>query len=451
MIPKAAFCHTIVTIKTIHSAKRPFNGIVYSFTDMGKFVYFMGTERGRKGKPGMTLGQCWMDENIQARLSALPPLNRANALAGAQPCKICGYVAPFFDVVDFHKRPSGYPFGASGIGVPYFRCPACGFLFAVFCDNWTADDFARYIYNSDYVLVDAAYRGVRPTRTAEQISRLLADHKDAPMLDYGAGGGIFAARMNDKGFRVTAYDPFSAPLRPTGKFRIITCFEVVEHSPSPIDTFAEMAALLEDDGCMIVGQPFQPADIDAIRCSWWYISPRNGHVSAYTDRTFALIARKFGMNFYRGKVWHVFIKGDSDHWDKIAMRLGQPLRSLTLGASKDGPFLPPEGAAAERFQWTNDRTVTWHQAVSVAPGLVCQIVIPFARQPRPGFANECSIVVNGTGCPVEVRGDSILLAESPAAAPEIAVTLQMPELVPVRGQGSIGLALRVLPPAYQIA
>jgi len=256
--------------------------------------------------------------------------------------------------------------------------------------------------------------------------------------------------MNEQGFHVTAYDPFSAPVRPSEKFRIITCFAVVEHSPRPLDTFAEMASLLEDDGCMIIGQPLQPADIEAIRCNWWYISPRNGHVSAYTDRAFALIAKKLGLNFYRGNPWHIFTKGDPQHWDDVAKRFGQPLYFLMLGASQDGPFFPPEGAAAERFQWTSARTVQWREEVGVGPGLVFQVVIPYAREPRPGFANECSIVINGTACSVEVR-DSVLLAESPlTGGHEVAITLEMPELVPARGRG-IGLGLRILRPAYQIA
>lgn len=392
----------------------------------------------------------WIDPEIHARLSALPPLQRAHAWVDLPACKICGHAAPFFDVVDFQKRPSGYPFGPSGIGVPYFRCLVCGFLFTPFCDNWSKEDFARYIYNSDYRLVDTEYGEARPTRTAEQISRLLANHKDAAILDYGAGTGIFAARMNDKGFRAAAYDPFTAPERPTGRFSIITCFAVVEHLPRPLDAFADMAALLDDDGLMIIGQPFQPPDIDAIRCNWWYISPRNGHVSAYTDQAFAFIARKYGLTFHRSKVWHAFTKGKSGRWQEIAKRLGQPWRSLALGSKANGPFLPPEGMEADRFQWTNDRTVTWHRQVAATPDLICQIAIPFAREPRPGFAKECSIAVNETTFPVEIR-NSTLVAEAPLAdMRDVAVTLQMPELVAI-GNHQVGLGLRMLSSAFAAA
>ncbi len=391
--------------------------------------------------------RCWMDADIQARISALPPLRRAHAWFDLPACKICGHAAPFFDVVDFQKRPSGYPFGPSGVGVPYFRCLVCGFLFTPLCDNWSKEDFARYIYNSDYRLVDTEYGEARPTRTAEQISRLLANHKDAPVLDYGAGAGIFAARMNEKGFRVTAYDPFSVPERPAGRFPIITCFAVVEHSPHPLDMFAEMTALLDEDGFMIVGQPFQPPDIEAIRCNWWYISPRNGHVSAYTDQAFAFIAQLNGLTLYRGKAWHVFTKGKSGRWHELAKRLGQPWRSFALGATKDGPFLPPEGLEAERFQWTNDRTVTWRRQAAASPDLTCQIAIPFAREPRQGFAKECSIVVNETALPVEVR-NSTLLAEAPLPdGRDVAVMLQMPELVAIHDH-RVGLGLRILSSAY---
>ena len=44
------------------------------------------------------------------------------------------------------------------------------------------------------------------------------------ILDYGSGGGVFAAAMAKHGFEaVEEYDPFSHPERPAGKFDVVLC------------------------------------------------------------------------------------------------------------------------------------------------------------------------------------------------------------------------------------
>ncbi len=64
----------------------------------------------------------------------------------------------------------------------------------------------------------------------------LATWRKLDILDYGSGSGAFAERMAKYGFaNITNYDPFSSPARPAGKFSLITCFEVIEHTVSPGD------------------------------------------------------------------------------------------------------------------------------------------------------------------------------------------------------------------------
>ena len=167
-------------------------------------------------------------------LAALPRLNLKSRTASSIPCKICGRQAPFFDAVDFLKCTAGYPFGPSGILVPYHRCEACGFLFTPFFDNWTQHAFQRFIYNDDYIVVDPEYIGARPIRVAERFADLLAPARGSRVLDWGAGSGIFAAEMVRRGFMAEGYDPFSAPDMPVGKFDIITCIEAIEHVPEPM-------------------------------------------------------------------------------------------------------------------------------------------------------------------------------------------------------------------------
>jgi hypothetical protein len=171
-------------------------------------------------------------------------------------------------VVDFNKcRSSGYGFGASGIAVPYHRCNTCGFLFTAFCDDWSANDFHRFVYNDDYQLVEFEHRSTRARRIVDEMQRILAPFKECRILNYGFGEDLFVKLMRGVyGFsNVFAYDPVLAPQRPEGRFDIITCFEFLEQTLSPAQTITEMRSLLVDGGCMLVSQVLQPPDIERIR------------------------------------------------------------------------------------------------------------------------------------------------------------------------------------------
>src|SRR5579885_2070868 len=103
-------------------------------------------------------------------------------------CKCCGDTAFLWGVVDFHKncevrrRPV---LGISGIPIYYYRCPGCRFLFTTAFDDFTDEDFLRYVYNEDYSLVDPDYLGDRPRANANFLVRLLASVRPRRILDYG--------------------------------------------------------------------------------------------------------------------------------------------------------------------------------------------------------------------------------------------------------------------------
>ena len=74
------------------------------------------------------------------------------------------------------------------------------------------------------------------------MANLLRGLEHLRLLDYGAGNGLFAQCMTEHGFvHVDGFDPFSQPSRPVGKFDVIICNEVLEHSPDPIGTMRDMA------------------------------------------------------------------------------------------------------------------------------------------------------------------------------------------------------------------
>ncbi|HSU66432.1 MAG TPA: methyltransferase domain-containing protein, partial [Tepidisphaeraceae bacterium] len=49
-----------------------------------------------------------------------------------------------------------------------------------------------------------------------------------------------------------------------------------------------------DDGLILFTTAFQPPDIEQLGTSWWYIGPRNGHVSLHTPQSILSIVRTLG-------------------------------------------------------------------------------------------------------------------------------------------------------------
>jgi len=64
-----------------------------------------------------------------------------------------------FDVVDFYKSCNFrlYRLGLSGIAVGYRQFEQCAFIFTEFFDDFTADQWKRYVYNDNYQDVDPGY------------------------------------------------------------------------------------------------------------------------------------------------------------------------------------------------------------------------------------------------------------------------------------------------------
>lgn len=388
-----------------------------------------------------------MEKLLEARFAALPRLSRENAAAAAIPCKICGRPAEFFDVVDFQKCVGNYWFGPAGIPTAWHRCEHCGYLFTPFVDNWSHEDFARFIYNDDYVLVDPDYTSNRPKAVAENLAGLMKGYEACSILDYGAGGGLLAKSLAGLGFRdAKSYDPFSRPERPIGKFDIIICNEVIEHTPFPLRAVADMRALLRDEGCIILGETLQPPDIRAVRCSWWYVAPRNGHVSTFTDATFAFIAGKLELVFHRGQgSVHALRTWQDGAFAELARRCGPSLMTCRIGAP--GPGQIPGWSGIEdkppwQFRWTASKYLHWRIASPNWRPQRLQITVPFVHESRHGFAEECSIEIGGKAVPTGVRDKSIVSEVAATDAGDILLTLRTPELRAVGGR-EIGIAILI--------
>ena len=245
-------------------------------------------------------------------------------------CKVCAAPTRLFDSVDFNQHCGAPPsmFGESGIAVEYYRCDRCGFLFTNLIDDWSAAELSEFIYNADYIKIDPEYLGARAQRTAEHLAPLLISCRDLRILDYGSGSGAFAQSMGAHGFKkVASYDPLSSPQPPRGTFDLITCFEALEHAPQPLDTFAEIAGKLSRKGVVLIGQSLQPDDIEEIRGQWWYLAPRNGHVSFFTHDTFLELAARTRSEI-PGWIWGICVYARAAHASNAKGSRADPSRNF---------------------------------------------------------------------------------------------------------------------------
>lgn len=224
--------------------------------------------------------------------------------AATPACPVCSGATTWLDVVDFNKHGSearGVRLPVSGHAVYYARCGSCGFCFAPALHAWSPDQMAQRIYNEGYALVDPDYVEARPMSSARQLLGLfpaLASH-GVSHLDYGSGSGRMAQLLRGAGWQSRAFDPFvpgaSAP-EAGQKFGLITAFEVFEHVADLPGLTAFLREHLADDGLLVFStllndgaiRPGKPLD-------WWYASPRNGHISLFSEKSLMMVLERCGM------------------------------------------------------------------------------------------------------------------------------------------------------------
>jgi SAM-dependent methyltransferase len=244
----------------------------------------------------------------------MPPPAFAPVCDPLAPCKCCGTPATLFGVVDSSKSCEdrrGRVFPPSGVPVYYHRCPRCGFLFTAAMDAFTPDDFRALVYDAGYALVDPDFREARPAANAALLSKLFPA-RPASVLDYGGGAGALAGRLRAAGFpSVRCFDPFvpGFDARPEGRYDLVCAFEVAEHSTDPAGVFADMASLLADPGLILFSTLLQPPDIGRQGLGWWYVGPRNGHVSLFTRPALRELGARLGLRLAsRADNLHLFCR-----------------------------------------------------------------------------------------------------------------------------------------------
>jgi len=220
-------------------------------------------------------------------------------------CPVCAGACKPLDVVDFNKsceeqRGSFLPL--SGIAVYYYKCESCEFCFAPEFSKWTLADFETQIYNHDYISVDPDYLTIRPSNNAKALMESIgAGKKLIRHLDYGGGNGLLSRLLQEAGWNSTSYDPFvdrATDLGDLGKFNLITAFEVFEHVPDVKMLMRNLSLLLDDNGVVLFSTLLNDKNISQKnRITWWYASPRNGHISLYSSESLHRLASYIGLKY----------------------------------------------------------------------------------------------------------------------------------------------------------
>lgn len=217
-------------------------------------------------------------------------------------CPICNHASALFDVVDFNKNceeQRGRFLGLSGYPVYYARCSACHFCYAPEICSWSPQQFEDRIYNASYRDIDPEYEEIRPHTQAKTLTGLFgAQAGSIRHLDYGGGNGLLSSLLRQAGFDSTSYDPFvdrNLDIGDLGKFDLISAIEVFEHVPDVHALMGNLGRLLKPDGILYFTTLLSDGNIvDHQRLTWWYASPRNGHISLFSMASLGTLARRYG-------------------------------------------------------------------------------------------------------------------------------------------------------------
>lgn len=322
---------------------------------------------------------------------ANPPINMK--------CKLCNSDSCLFDIVDFNKfcsQEDPYKFGVSGIQIPYYRCLDCQFIQSPMIDELESNDIEQLIYNEDYKLVDPDYLGKRAKIFAREFTTIYppSDFSELRILDFGSGLGVFEQELLALGFNhVYSFDPFSNRSNlPTGKFDLITCFECIEHHPFPNLLIKELLGHLHVNGTIIFSTSIQPKNIDLIRSRWWYIGPRNGHISIFHENSLFTLGKIHGLKYLKSN-FH-FFSINSPMIGKLETNINN---QIILGSpySNSPEFHSNEFINGVNIKWTAKHYINWKN-ILLPEGLI-RIRIPFAMKIKDEYLENVFIKI-GSMC-----------------------------------------------------
>lgn len=219
-------------------------------------------------------------------------------------CPICKASATHLDSVDFNKTCGeawGLHLPDTGVLISYHLCDQCGFCFAPEFSSWSFNDFEDRIYNEGYEAVDPEYKHKRPIGNAGLLGQIFELPNGIRHLDYGGGSGLLSETLRSRNWDSHTYDPFvdrDVEIEELGQFDLITAFEVFEHVPDVHALFSDLQKLSKPTSLILFSTLLSNGEIQRGRpLTWWYASPRNGHISLFSSRSMQTCMYQYGLQF----------------------------------------------------------------------------------------------------------------------------------------------------------
>ncbi|KLV72159.1 class I SAM-dependent methyltransferase [Citrobacter sp. MGH110] len=221
-------------------------------------------------------------------------------------CKICDSSPELYGVTDFNVSCYGnnvhrYNYPLSGHAIYYYKCKNCGLIYTHAFDTWSDDDYSQHIYNAEYTKHDPNFISKRSTHNFNLLHNAFKNLKSFRMIDFGCGDGQLVKLLREYGTDAVGWDPFnnSAPM-PEERFEFMTSFEVMEHTPTPVKTMEIIDSLLDQENGKYFFSTLTNDLHLAELMNFWYIAPRNGHITIHSNKSLDVLFAKFGM-----KVKHI--------------------------------------------------------------------------------------------------------------------------------------------------
>lgn len=214
------------------------------------------------------------------------PDNRTGPPSGIRSCRVCG----------LRFRGSAALPWVTVRGVPYRRCPACGYVRVDDAYLPTSEEAeARYrLHRND--IAEPGYRAYLERFVDSAI--LPFGEPGSRVLDFGSGPEpALASVLHERGYTVVTYDPIFAadPRGLRGRYDAVVIHEVAEHLGRPYATFARLRRRVLSNGLMAFRTRFAPEDPTEF-ARWWYREDPT-HVGFFVPRTFEALASRMA--------WHV--------------------------------------------------------------------------------------------------------------------------------------------------
>lgn len=214
-------------------------------------------------------------------------------------CPICTFKSTLFTTVPFSKNCTDLEIATDQPPVDYYMCDNCNFVFSPKLMQFSNQQLKELIYNEEYSKFDPEFDDVRPQDCLRIMSNMIPDNIKHRIkhLDFGSGSGELVKLLRKNGWDSYGHDPYiDPPLIATGKYELITAFEVFEHATDINNLLKEILGFLAPGGTILFSTAFGCRGMDK---NWWYIAPRNGHISILSQQAITVLCLKFNLQYKR--------------------------------------------------------------------------------------------------------------------------------------------------------